>query len=163
MIVSYAVVAEEVEFFWKGSGTEVLLTGDFLNWNDKVSLSKLGDNNYQVKQVRSIYQFWMYIEGTKLCLHFLPCRKSLWVPTHSNLLLMVYGSILLTILQSTMVQEDSTTWLKWKVMAWATSHKNSIRQKIHIFTLHRTHTIKHLTSIYYLKRGLGVLTRSSCV
>jgi hypothetical protein len=45
------VVVQEVEFFWKGQGSEVLLSGDFLNWESKVPMEKGPNGWFVVKQV----------------------------------------------------------------------------------------------------------------
>ena len=47
-----AVGAQEVEFVWKGPGTEVLFTGNFLSWTEKIKMTKTDDNNFACKQVR---------------------------------------------------------------------------------------------------------------
>lgn len=48
-----AVVVQEVEFIWKGPGSKVLLSGDFVNWESQVPLEKSGSEGwFVVKQVR---------------------------------------------------------------------------------------------------------------
>lgn len=47
---SSTVAAEEVNFSWSGPGTEILLTGDFLNWEVKVPLVKLPNGAFSVQQ-----------------------------------------------------------------------------------------------------------------
>jgi hypothetical protein len=45
-------VGQEVEFIWKGSGSKVLLSGDFSNWESQLPLQKTGsDGWFVVKQV----------------------------------------------------------------------------------------------------------------
>jgi hypothetical protein len=46
-----AVVVQEVEFIWKGPGSEVLLSGDFLNWESQLPLMKGPEGWFVVKQV----------------------------------------------------------------------------------------------------------------
>jgi hypothetical protein len=54
-----AVVVQEVEFFWKGEGSEVLLSGDFLNWESKVPMEKGPNGWFVVKQVYpSVQLYW---------------------------------------------------------------------------------------------------------
>lgn len=45
------VLVQEVEFTWKGKGSEVLLTGDFLQWDAKVPLEKGSNGSFTVKKV----------------------------------------------------------------------------------------------------------------
>ena len=42
---------EEIRFSWKGFASEVLLTGDFLNWDVKVPLTRGADDVFTVAQV----------------------------------------------------------------------------------------------------------------
>lgn len=53
VVVCVADVAtmEEVEFKWQGFATEVLVTGDFMNWDQKLTLSKTGDDVFTAKLV----------------------------------------------------------------------------------------------------------------
>ncbi|GJP36409.1 hypothetical protein CLOM_g20919 [Closterium sp. NIES-68] len=43
-------VAEDVSFSWSGPGAEVLLTGDFLNWEVKIPLVKLPNGTFSARQ-----------------------------------------------------------------------------------------------------------------
>ncbi|CAI7919783.1 unnamed protein product, partial [Closterium sp. NIES-54] len=43
-------VSEDVSFSWSGPGAEVLLTGDFLNWEVKIPLVKLPNGTFSARQ-----------------------------------------------------------------------------------------------------------------
>ncbi|CAI5534301.1 unnamed protein product [Closterium sp. Naga37s-1] len=43
-------VSEDVSFSWSGPGSEVLLTGDFLNWEVKIPLVKLPNGTFSARQ-----------------------------------------------------------------------------------------------------------------
>lgn len=49
--VADVATMEEVEFKWQGFATEVLVTGDFMNWDQKLTLSKTGDDVFTAKLV----------------------------------------------------------------------------------------------------------------
>ena len=46
------MVVQEVEFIWKGPGSNVSLSGDFVNWESQLPLEKTGSDGWFVlKQV----------------------------------------------------------------------------------------------------------------
>lgn len=50
------MVVQEVEFIWKGPGSKVALSGEFVNWESQVPLEKTGsDGWFVVKQVCFAY------------------------------------------------------------------------------------------------------------
>eukprot|EP00250_Pteridium_aquilinum_P014843 c22230_g1_i1 orf=465-1433(-) len=59
------LVLQEVDFVWKGEGSQVLLTGDFLGWDTKVSLLKGADGAFHYKQKLSpgTYNYKYIIDG----------------------------------------------------------------------------------------------------
>jgi len=59
------LVVQEVEFFWKGQGSEVLLSGDFLNWESKVPMEKGPNGWFVVKQklAPGKYTFKFIVDG----------------------------------------------------------------------------------------------------
>lgn len=59
------LVLQEVDFVWKGQGSQVLLTGDFLGWDNKVSLVKGADGAFHCKQKLSpgTYKYKYIIDG----------------------------------------------------------------------------------------------------
>ncbi|KAI5083189.1 hypothetical protein GOP47_0002932 [Adiantum capillus-veneris] len=59
------LVLQEVDFVWKGKGSQVLLTGDFLDWDAKVSLEKGTDGAFHYKQKLSpgTYKYKYIIDG----------------------------------------------------------------------------------------------------
>lgn len=63
------LVLQEVDFVWKGEGSQVLLTGDFLGWDTKVSLSKGADGAFHFKQKLSpgTYKYKYIIDGEWTC------------------------------------------------------------------------------------------------
>ncbi|KAL2649965.1 hypothetical protein R1flu_018093 [Riccia fluitans] len=50
------LLVQDVEFTWKGQGSEVLLTGDFLEWETKVPLEK-GPNGFTLKKKLPVGKF----------------------------------------------------------------------------------------------------------
>lgn len=59
------LVLQEVDFVWKGEGSQVLLTGDFIGWDNKVSLVKGADGAFHCKQKLSpgTYKYKYIIDG----------------------------------------------------------------------------------------------------
>ncbi|MCO5597704.1 hypothetical protein L7F22_051785 [Adiantum nelumboides] len=59
------LVLQEVDFVWKGEGAHVLLTGDFLGWDTKVSLVKGTDRAFHCKQKLSpgTYKYKYIVDG----------------------------------------------------------------------------------------------------
>ncbi|MCO5558192.1 hypothetical protein L7F22_011771 [Adiantum nelumboides] len=59
------LVLQEVDFVWKGEGAQVLLTGDFLGWDTKVSLVKGTDGAFHCKQKLSpgTYKYKYIVDG----------------------------------------------------------------------------------------------------
>ncbi|KAG6545168.1 hypothetical protein Mapa_013280 [Marchantia paleacea] len=51
------VLVQEVEFTWKGKASEVLLTGDFLQWETKVPLEKGSNGSFTVKKKLPVGKF----------------------------------------------------------------------------------------------------------
>lgn len=51
------LLVQEVEFTWKGKGSEVLLTGDFLQWDAKVPLEKGSNGSFTVKKKLPVGKF----------------------------------------------------------------------------------------------------------
>ncbi|KAH7291853.1 hypothetical protein KP509_29G038500 [Ceratopteris richardii] len=49
-VAAPTLVLQEVDFVWKGEGSQVFLTGDFLNWEAKVPLAKGEDGAFHCKQ-----------------------------------------------------------------------------------------------------------------
>nr|XP_024363508.1 uncharacterized protein LOC112276432 isoform X2 [Physcomitrium patens] len=61
-----AVVVQEVEFIWKGPGSKVLLSGDFVNWESQVPLEKSGSEGwFVVKQniAPGTYKYKFIVDG----------------------------------------------------------------------------------------------------
>ncbi|KAL3701722.1 hypothetical protein R1sor_019744 [Riccia sorocarpa] len=51
------LLVQEVEFTWKGQGSEVLLTGDFLQWETKVPLEKGPNGSFTLKKKLPVGKF----------------------------------------------------------------------------------------------------------
>ncbi|KAG6543094.1 hypothetical protein Mapa_015343 [Marchantia paleacea] len=51
------LLVQEVEFTWKGKASEVLLTGDFLQWETKIPLEKCSNGSFTLKKV-SLSSTW---------------------------------------------------------------------------------------------------------
>lgn len=56
---------QDVDFTWKGEGSEVLLTGDFLGWETKLALAKGADGAFHAKQKLSPgnYRYKYIVDG----------------------------------------------------------------------------------------------------
>ncbi|CAM6082768.1 unnamed protein product [Calypogeia fissa] len=59
------LLVQEVEFTWKGQGSEVLLTGDFLNWETKLPLKKGTNGDFSLKQKLALgkYSYKFIVDG----------------------------------------------------------------------------------------------------
>lgn len=59
------LVLQEVDFVWKGEGSQVLLTGDFLGWDTKIVLVKGTDGTFHAKQKLSpgSYKYKYIVDG----------------------------------------------------------------------------------------------------
>ncbi|KAG0569552.1 hypothetical protein KC19_6G099100 [Ceratodon purpureus] len=60
------LVVQEVEFFWKGPGSKVLLSGDFVNWESQLPLEKTGSEGWFVvkqKLAPGTYKYKYIVDG----------------------------------------------------------------------------------------------------
>ncbi|XP_002971726.2 uncharacterized protein LOC9639981 isoform X2 [Selaginella moellendorffii] len=59
------LVTQDIIFAWKGQASEVLLTGDFLEWQKQVPLEKSPDGTFQIKQklAPGSYKYKFIVDG----------------------------------------------------------------------------------------------------
>ncbi|XP_002991569.2 uncharacterized protein LOC9631897 isoform X2 [Selaginella moellendorffii] len=59
------LVTQDIIFSWKGQASEVLLTGDFLEWQKQVPLEKSPDGTFQIKQklAPGSYKYKFIVDG----------------------------------------------------------------------------------------------------
>lgn len=60
------LVGQEVEFVWKGPGSKVLLSGDFINWESQLPLQKTGSDGWFVvkqKLAPGTYKYKYIVDG----------------------------------------------------------------------------------------------------
>lgn len=65
-------MVQEVEFVWKGQGSNILLSGDFLNWETQLPLEKSSDGWFVLKQVCHSIRMLVSYDKSSSCTHFLP-------------------------------------------------------------------------------------------